>query len=135
RELEISCLLFRLALTRFDFLNAFLGRKQSRFRADVYSLETARLRNVLRRIMFGRGVHHVHPYRQRDVVPERAAKNSLRLIEPSPDRAGNRTVVSCEKNVGKIVGGPGFSGCFHFLQTEVRARGLTGASVERVNQT
>ena len=85
--------------------------------------------------MFGRGVHHIHPYRQRNVASERAAKNSLRLVEPSPDRAGNRTVVSCEKNVGKIVSGPGFSGCPYFPQTEVRARGLTGAVVERVNQT
>src|SRR5437016_170371 len=135
RELEISRFLFCLAVTRFDFLNAFIGRKQPGFRANAHSLQTARLRNVLRRIMLGRGIHHIHPYWQRYVAPERAAKNSLRLVEPGPDRAGNRAVVSCEKHVSKIVSSPGFAGCLHFLQTEVRASPLTGPVVERVNQT
>src|SRR5207249_5115680 len=110
RELEIGCFLFGLALTRFDFFNAFVGRKQTGFRANAHSLQTTRLRNLLRRIMLGRGVHYIDPYRQCDVVPEGAAKNSLRLVEPSPDCTGDRAIVSCEKHVGKIVSGPGFSG-------------------------
>src|SRR5205823_2974612 len=134
-ELEIGCFLFCLAVARFDFLNAFIGRKQTGFRANAHLLQTTWLRDVFRRIMLGRRVHHIHPYRQRNVVPEGTAKNSLRLVEPSPDCTGNSTVVSCEKHVVTIVGGPGFSGCFDFVQTEVSARGLAGSFVERVNQT
>src|SRR2546423_9607273 len=100
-ELEIGCFLFCLAVARFDFVNAFIGRKQTGLRANAHSLQTTRLRNVLGRIMLDRGVHHIHPYRQRYVASEGTAKNSLRLVETGPDCAGNCTVVSCEKHVGK----------------------------------
>jgi hypothetical protein len=115
RELEVSRFLVHLAVGHFDFLNAFIGGEQTGFRANVHSFQSARLWNFLRWIMRLRSVHHIYPDRQRDVVSERAAKNLLRLVEPSPNRAGNRAVISGEKHIGEIVSGPSFSGRFHFL--------------------
>ncbi len=64
-----------------------------------------------------RGVHHVHPDRQREHAAEGAAVNFFGLVKAGPDRAGDRRIVAGEERVSEIVGGAGLAGRGEFLQT------------------
>src|SRR5256714_12002669 len=136
RQLDVRRPLFnRLAARRFDRVVTLVGREQSGTETDLRFLDSLRLGNFFRGIALVRDVHDIHPDRQPEVDPKRASKNSLRLVEAGPDRAGNRVVVTSKEGVGKIVSRPGFSRGGKFLEPKLFASCATSSGDERIDKT
>jgi len=135
REFFVGCFHFFFAIGGFHFFKTLVRRQQSGPGANVHSFQSRRLRNFFRRIARQRGVHHIHPDGEGNIVAEGAAINFLRLIESRPNRAGDRAVVAGKKHVGKIVGRAGLAARVHFFEAKFRARGFACSAVQRIDQT
>src|SRR6267143_4088486 len=85
--------------------------------------------------MRGRRVHDVDPDWQRQFPTKCAAINFLRLVESSPDRASEVTVVTRKKRVRKIVGRSGFPCGRKLFETKFSSRSFAGAGLQCIRQT
>ena len=116
RNLHVSgAALDRIAVGRFHCVVAFVRGQLPGSRTDLDLLLSGRLFDFSRRITLGGRIHDVDPDRQRQLPPERAAINFLRLIETGPHGAREIGIVSRKERVREIVRGSGFSGCREFL--------------------
>src|SRR6202022_4562109 len=84
-----------------DRVVTFVGGEHPRTQTNLDVFQAGRAFDLARRITRGRRVHDIHPHWQCQFPAERSAINFLRLVEPSPNRAGKVAVVTRKKCVSE----------------------------------